>query len=823
MVISMTYFFRNLEVLMIGIFVFGLARSGAAQTGAAKPRDATEYNWSFSPAEDLGAPGEKTVKLTSCPPGVKGNEPEYWIVVSGPGSNAAGTNGSGTPEPVKVSGGSCAGDGHPGSLQFTSAKSHPAGSTISSASGGLQEALIAARFVPTNPGGIPQSGTVIVPPGELKAWARVSIRASNLTVDFSGSIIECWMNDTCIFVGDPKSATAFLDITLINPRGRPTVKGGQEPFIEVNAQKTRLINVSSRVALPGGTFGTYVQVDDDEAFLLDGLDTTLGLVGLRCDATVCNPAIYAPGPFQGFSAVGWLKHLNLSMQCRGNGIDWQSGNTLRVSDSVIQGYAQYGVRAGTRRGGYGGFEMENVYEEVGNCGNPMGQIGHAGAIAQGGRVRIIGGEAPSGAAPQFTNTGKKDYRYYIVARNAKFGASNPLYAGYALTSGSGNITVTTPDIEGASSFDLLRVTPITDQREQAPFGSGSYAVATNVDQASVCANHVCTFTDTQAALHSYTVALPTYFPLLDFWPGSLVLGSNKGSGSPLDGARAWMDTAPPGVVAVQGTVAPALIATTCDSLSSWTPLWVSCYSAMAPSTFFEQGAFLLAVKPNADGGLRTNLKGRLNFSTVGTGPGHIITLSDSNFQKTIATANNRPTNDANDAFIGYDHGDGSPANVGISLGAPRSISNYIGNVGDGKNWLERLTSNLKSFKVPVTTNAPFTSTVPQGTAPFSVSSTTPVANLTVSNHPKVQACGNTPTCSASSVTGGQIVFGTVTLSHGEATVKGFNPSFKSADSFQCTASDKSTVNPSNAVAISGGSIVVRGTGNDVISYVCVGS
>ena len=81
---------------------------------------------------------------------------------------------------------------------------------------------------------------------------------------------------------------------------------------------------------------------------------------------------------------------------------------------------------------------------------------------------------------------------------------------------------------------------------------------------------------------------------------------------------------------------------------------------MAPSAFYEQGAFLLAVKPNADGGLRTNLKGRMNFSSLGTGPGHIITLSDSNFQKTIATANNRPVNDANDAFIGYDQGDGRP-------------------------------------------------------------------------------------------------------------------------------------------------------------------
>ena len=68
-------------------------------------------------------------------------------------------------------------------------------------------------------------------------------------------------------------------------------------------------------------------------------------------------------------------------------------------------------------------------------------------------------------------------------------------------------------------------------------------------------------------------------------------------------------------------------------------------------------------------------------------------------------------------------------------------------------------------------------------------------------------------CSANPVTGGQIAVGSVTLAHGEATVKGFSPSFKTAASFQCTASDKTTaVNAPNAVAVSGSSIVARGTG-----------
>jgi hypothetical protein len=708
MVIVMTKFFPLLSFLVSSISIVSLPAVSlpiiilsvmvlqlpvAAQNSIAHPaKYSTDYDWSMKPAEDIGQPGSKTVSLATCPPGVKGDEPEYWVLINGS-------------EPVKVTGGSCAGDGRPGTLKFVSQRAHPRGESLSSASGGLQEALIAARYTPTNPTGSPQAGTVVVPPRELKTFARVSIRSSNLTVDFSGSILECWIDDVCIFVGDPKNSNAYEDITIINPRGRPTVVNGQKPFIEVNAQKTRLFNVSTRINARGGTFGSYVQVDDDESFLLDGLTTTLGggngNFGIRCDATVCNPAIYAPGSFRTFPGVGWLKHLNISLQCAGNGIDWQAGNTLRVSDSVIQGYAQYGVRAGVHAGGYGGFEVINVYEEVGACKNPAGKIGQAGVIAQGNTVKIEGGEAPTGAIPQFAATGTTDYRYYVVARSARFGASNLLYAGVALTNGAGKIVVTTPDIGGAASFDLLRVTPVGGLREQAPYGTGKYAVLTNVSRSSACSKGVCTFTDTQAALQSYTVAVPTYFPFLDFWPGNLVLSASLDTNSVLAGARAWMDHGSSNMVAVQGSLAPAVIAPVCDAMSGWTPLWLSCYSTMAPSTFYEQGAFVMAVKPNGDGGLRTNLKGRMNFSTLGTGPGHIITLSDANFQKTIATANNRPINDAGDAFIGYDQGDGGPQDIGISFGAPKSLSNYIGNNGDGKKWLERLTSNLKAFTVPV--------------------------------------------------------------------------------------------------------------------------
>jgi hypothetical protein len=276
---------------------------------------ATDFTWTLTNSADLSTPGPKTISLTSCAPGVTGTEPKYYVYVAG----------TGTAEAALVTGGTCAGNSQPGTLQFTTVNPHSAGYTVASASGGLQEAIIAARITPTNPTTASQSGKVIVTPGELKVFARVSIRASNMTVDFSGSIIECWVADTCIFAGDTSNSNLFSDITLMNPRGRPAVVGGQFPFIETNAQKTRILNVDMRAGNTGATFGTYVQVDDDQSFLLDGLDTTLGSV-LECDSTACNPAVYAPGPFNVFSAVGWLKHLNISLQCRGNGVDWESGN-----------------------------------------------------------------------------------------------------------------------------------------------------------------------------------------------------------------------------------------------------------------------------------------------------------------------------------------------------------------------------------------------------------------------------------------------------------------------------------------------------------------
>ncbi len=746
-----------------GMYKPKAAGSGSGLTaGMQAVKYATDFAWSAGASADLSTPGAKTVTLNACPAGVTGSEPEYWVYISG----------TGTAEAVRVTGGTCTGNGATGTLQFTTVNAHPAGYTIGSASGGLQEASIGARFVPSNPAGESQSGMVIVPPGELNAYARVTIRASNQTLDFSGSIINCYMDDTCVFVGS-SNANDYGNVTLIAPRGRPMIVNGIKPFIEVNANRTRVFNVTTRASTTGGTFGTFVQVDDDQAFLLDGLDTVGTNRTLRCDASYCGAYVTAPGPYNTWSAVGWLKHLNISAQCKGNGIDWQSGNTLHVEDSVIQGQAQYAIRSGVARGGYGGTEINNVYTEASaSCTNPLGNIGSAGIIQQGNNIWLPG--VPSGIFPTFKTGGSNDYRYYVVAKQGSY-VSVPIYAGNAMSTGSDTITVTTPDISGADSFDLLRTTYVNGT-EVAPYGTGNYQVGSTVTRASACVNGVCTFTDSNAALGSYSVTGPTYIPKLDLWPGGLVL-SGSGTNNIYAAATASMDSANSsyGIVALQGTRQVAVTAKMCGSNSQWTGMWVSCYTMTdPPEAAMSQNATVMAVKPTNDGGLRLNLKGRINFSTLGTGPGHIITLSDSNIAKTIATANHRPTNDANDAYIGYDQGDGTPNRYGISFGAPMSLSNYIGNVGDGTNRKERLTASLKEFRTDVRINGNLTVTGTCTGCGGGGTGNNVVGDLTVTGNVIANSFQSTAT-GAWSVEGG---YGSLAAAGANKSKIGFGPSGK---------------------------------------------
>jgi len=192
---------------------------------------------------------------------------------------------------------------------------------------------------------------------------------------------------------------------------------------------------------------------------------------------------------------------------------------------------------------------------------------------------------------------------------------------------------------------------------------------------------------------------------LNFWPGNLVMNGNGGA-SAGNMAPAFMDIDAP-TTSVVGVALPSIFVRQCSGYTAG--VWASCLDGRVQSanSFPAIGAWLKA------NGAATNVKGLINFESFsGVYPQHLITLVDSNPNKTLATALNRPPNDANDTYIGTDVSSTgvSPASSQLAFGAPAAISAYIGNVGDNTSFKERLTAAGKTFNVPVTVNGNLTVT-----------------------------------------------------------------------------------------------------------------
>jgi hypothetical protein len=109
-----------------------------------------------------------------------------------------------------------------------------------------------------------------------------------------------------------------------------------------------------------------------------------------------------------------------------------------------------------------------------------------------------------------------------------------------------------------------------------------------------------------------------------------------------------------------------------------------------------------------------------------------------------------------------------------------------------------------------------TSTLVTGTAPLSISSTTPVSNLTLKNHPQVYEAG---VLAAS----GKIYTNTQHLTGGAATHSFANSfTFSSSRTFGCICTDQTAANACSAVPASASTVTLAGTASDVLWIECAG-
>jgi hypothetical protein len=482
----------------------------------------------------------------------------------------------------------------------------------------------------------------------------------------------------------------------------------------------------------GGNFNQFFVMDDDQAATIRGFDAD-GSEGLTCTANHCGSFVYAWGGSSGAPVIS-LSNMNISPQCLGNGVTVYGNNSVRISDSVIQGFGMWAVNTETLLGNYGGTTLENVYMEegAGPCTHPYeGSYFSATGIMFEGNVQSLivrGGEQPAVHVGQFgaQNAGTTQYNYYVIANDTTLGwHSGPLFAGYALTNGTGSVAGQFPHIPGSNpgdvvTYDILRMEPAFSSGQNAPSfpmkgacaGGSATGCGSVITGKAQCAGLVCTFTDgsTAANTASYTINGVSWEPVLPFWPGAVVLA---GDGSQMYlTPTASFDTEPADIVAVNWNAFPEAYIRYCGGAALiggiFGGAWEECQEGSSNTTTVV-GTLMndgLSVT-----GQPTGTKGRLNFESIVSNAHHIITLVDSNLAKTTATVNFRPPNDANDTYIGLDNGVATFANgAQLAMGAPVAISSYIGNVGDNVSFLERLTATGKTINVPVTVNGNLTVT-----------------------------------------------------------------------------------------------------------------
>src|ERR1039457_6562168 len=85
---------------------YAVASDSAGPAAANVLRSATDFDWRQSPSSFLNSPGQNSITLDPCPPGVIAAEPWFYVYISG----------AGTPEAARVTGGTCKGDNKPGTI-----------------------------------------------------------------------------------------------------------------------------------------------------------------------------------------------------------------------------------------------------------------------------------------------------------------------------------------------------------------------------------------------------------------------------------------------------------------------------------------------------------------------------------------------------------------------------------------------------------------------------------------------------------------------------------------------------------------------------------
>ncbi len=483
--------------------------------------------------------------------------------------------------------------------------------------------------------------------------------------------------------------------------------GIENTAVEVETDGVRLQNIKYNAGFNGGLFHQGVVVGNDQHFVVDGMTNEGSSTAIRCDSNFCGNVLYFRGD-QGAAPVAYLHHLELSMQCGGNGIRNTSGNTMKVADSVIQGFNQYGVYYAN---GLQSAESDNVYEESTTCANGFypanggaSQQANAGYIINGPPFTIQGNAPTSGALPVFATGGTCatiERNYYVVWHDTNLGTSAMLYFGNACPATSGTsvpLAFPEPDLAGAGTRTVDILATVGTSMTAAPYGTGNYAITGMVGITPTCsASGICTATDTQAGFSSYTVnATPNWGAKLPFWPSAVVLGNSS---------TLFVDQVGQGAAIISTSYLPRIFAKRCVDVSnpaSYTPYWAACTAGdSVGGNNPKVGAYVVQL------GWASGLTGVQNFNVGGAAvaaPQQIITTFDGNPAATLATPGYRRPGTGADSFIGTDTS-GNAGTQDQTYGAPGGHNFYVNDPGTNSTHAKfNIGASSATFNVPLTVN-----------------------------------------------------------------------------------------------------------------------
>jgi hypothetical protein len=617
-------------------------------------------------------------------------------------------------------------------VSFAFGLNHGKGYSLGTATNGFQEALVDAL---TTTGTVnPVTGMAIAGSPYNSALSvytfnapfsidNIAGAAAPIIVNFNGATVQCFTSGTdCILVNSSTNINGVLDTIIQNGLivpfpGLGRTGNGTTVGIHDRGQHTTIQHMTfgTTQSAPTDVFDNLVVTENDENFdFANNSDTTASGVPMKCDAHWCGAALLVkPTNFPGPSTI---RRNQLDVNCKGNAVDYQSGNGAVFEDNVVENFNQFGFRY-IRNGLQDITDRGGNYFESGTCTNPdFGQSGFVVDWAVKGEQFITSGVQNGGDTPPlFLNDSNptKVYAFYVVGTDSSGRKTTPIYAGKAFVNTSVPKVFSfmwLPFGTAAVSYDVLASDVTSDDDNiTAPWGQSGIDNAPNwaVATGFVCSTSPCTLSvNVPLSLSGYTVSYSNWWsPDLPYWPaGGLFLDSNGVCTSAASDCVTThygssrgvaVSTAPFAGNYYYGEVLTSLNQDTASS--GYDAVAIRRYKLISQATLGGTSGGLL-VNPIDDGQTLTSRKGKFIFTTnswSGTGSCN-ITLFDSQPQKTFANAVNRPSLDSTDSCIGYD---ASPSTM--SFMNPTSFTFYVNNLMDNATFLERLTSALKTFQVNV--------------------------------------------------------------------------------------------------------------------------